>query len=499
MGDKVTFTKWALLATLYSAESLAELAKVVTELGIDRQPCWQKYADHHDGDDEKGDDNLGPLELPNAAELASVCTKRVRISAGPPRAASGSDTDEALSVSNGAEMQPPSRYLLNIEQQDVENHEDGISGRISSDTSHGELERRLYHRKHRLTETDLTLPQPASKRRDCHSDISHGVNASVCSLSRTASPKPNNYELPLDSDDAALIWQEITRLHQCLGSITADNIALRKIVDASEANSIALHKKVDALEAKTNAQDVDEALLQDALAREREQNCLLLQRVHKLEESHKSYSPIMDKIYQKILEYTIRTDELARNHQKRDEALLKTQTDVEECRGSVEECQAGVEECHKAVEEYRADLEQCRSGVKDCHKVVEECQAGMEERHKVVEKCRTGIEDCQMAVGNLPADLDRVKVSIRRMVETSMRKSDERLAEELRRSMSFHRKNTTGSLRDMNREVQRALEETKRLAQQCSDENLDRVVRQKLAHFFELVGGIVKRGLEDKY
>ncbi|KGQ08223.1 hypothetical protein BBAD15_g6463 [Beauveria bassiana D1-5] len=388
--SNIVLHHWALLATLYSAESLAELAKVVTKLGIDRQPCWQKYADHHDGDDEKGDDNLGPLELPNAAELASVCTKRVR-------------------------------FLLVLREQ-------------------------------RAAAT-LTKLSPFPMARKC-------------------SRHP--------------------------GSITADNIALRKIVDASEANSIALHKKVDALEAKTNAQDVDEALLQDALAREREQNCLLLQRVHKLEESHKSYSPIMDKIYQKILEYTIRTDELARNHQKRDEALLKTQTDVEECRGSVEECQAGVEECHTAVEEYRADLEQCRSGVKDCHKVVEECQAGMEERHKVVEKCRTGIEDCQMAVGNLPADLDRVKVSIRRMVETSMRKSDERLAEELRRSMSFHRKNTTGSLRDMNREVQKALEETKRLAQQCSDENLDRVVKQKVAHLFELVGGIVKRGLEDK-
>ncbi|KAM3509913.1 hypothetical protein MY10362_000356 [Beauveria mimosiformis] len=298
------------------------------------------------------------------------------------------------------------------------------------------------------------------------------------------SPKNSIYELPLGRDDVALIWQEIARLHLGFDSTTADNIALRQIVDASAA--------------KINAQDDDKALLQEALAREREQNCLLLQRVDKLEESQKSYSPILDKIYQKILEYTIRTDELAKHHQKMDEALLKTQADVEECRGSVEECQVGVEECHKTVEEYRADLAQCRLGVEDCHKVVEECQAGMEECRKVVEKCRTGIEDCEMAVGNLPAELDRVKVSIHRMVETSMRKSDETLTEELRGSMSFHRKNTTGSLRDMNKNVQKALEETKRLAQQCSDENLDSVVRQKVSHLFELVGGIVKRGLEDK-
>ncbi|KAM3452497.1 hypothetical protein MY3296_004521 [Beauveria thailandica] len=194
MGNKVTFTKWALLATLYSAESLAELAKVVTRLGIDRQPCWQKYADHHDGDEEKGDDNLGPLELPNAAELAAVCMKRVRISAAPSRAAaSGSDTDEAPSVANDTEMPPPSWCSLTVGQQDIEHHEDGISGRIPSETSHGELERRLHHRKHSLTETDLASPQPGSKRRDCHSVVSHGINSSVCLPSRTASSKPSNY------------------------------------------------------------------------------------------------------------------------------------------------------------------------------------------------------------------------------------------------------------------------------------------------------------------
>ncbi|KAM3445613.1 hypothetical protein NHJ13734_000314 [Beauveria thailandica] len=480
----ITYT-WALLATLYSAESLAELAKVVTRLGIDRQPYWQKYADHHDGDEEKGDDNLGPLELPNAAELAAVCMKRVRISAAPSRAAaSGSDTDEALSVANDTEMPPPSWCSLTVGQQDVEYHEDGISGRIPSETSHGELERRLHHRKHSLTETDLASPQPGSKRRDCHSVVSPGINSSVCSPSRTASSKPSNYESALGSDNAALIWQEIARLHQGLDSTKADNIALRKIVDASEA--------------RINAQDVDKALLQEALAREREQTCLLLQRVHKLEESHNTYSPIMDKIYQKVLEYTIRTDELAKNHQKRNEALLKSEADVEECQGSVEECQAGVEECHKTVEEYRADLEQCRSGVEDCHKVVEECRAGMEECRKVVEKYRAGTEECQMAVGNLPAELDGVKVSIRRMVETSMRKSNEKLTQELRGSVSFHRRNTTGSLREMNKEVQKALEETKRLAQQCSDKNLHSVARQEISLLFELVGGIVKRGLEDK-
>ncbi|KAK8147150.1 hypothetical protein G3M48_002048 [Beauveria asiatica] len=471
MGDKVTFTKWALLATLYSAESLAELAKVVTRLGIDRQPCWQKYADHHDGDEEKGDDNLGPLELPNAAELAAVCMKRVRIFAAPSRAAaSGSDTDEALSVANDTEMPPPSWCSLTVGQQDVEDHEDGISGRIPSETSHGELERGLHHRKHSLAETDLASPQPGSKRRDCHSVVSHGINSSVCSPIRTTSSKPSNYESALGSDNAALIWQEIARLHQGLDSATADNMALRKIVDASEA--------------RINAQDVDKVLLQEALAREREQTCLLLQRVHKLEESHKSYSPIMDKIYQKVLEYTIRTDELAKNHQKRDEALLKSVADVEECQGSVEECQAGVEEC--------------QAGVEECHKVIEECRAGMDECRKVVEKYRAGTEECQMAVGNLPAELDGVKVSIRRMVETSMRKSNEKLTEELRGSVSFHRRNTTGSLREMNKEVQKALEETKRLAQQCSDKNLHSVVRQEISHLFERVGGMVKRGLEDK-
>ncbi|KAM3509103.1 hypothetical protein MY11210_006442 [Beauveria gryllotalpidicola] len=519
-------------STLYSAESLAEFAKVVAILGIDRQPCWQEYADHHDGDDEKGDENLWPLELPNAAELAAGCTKSVRISA-PPRAASDSDADEALSIANDTGMQPPSRYSLAVEQQDVQNDQYPISGRILSGTLHGGLERSLRRRKHSLTEADLASPQPAAKRRDCHSEVSHGFNANIFLPSRTASPKPSNYELPPGSNDAALIWEEIARLHQGLDSTTADNIALREKVDASEADNIdlrqradaseadnialcrrvdaseadnialrqrvdaseadniALRKRVDASEAKINAQDVDRALLQEALAREREQNRLLLQRVDKLEESHKSCSPISDKIYRIILENTIKTDELAKSHQKGDEALLKTQADVEEC-------QAGVEECHETVEEHRADLEQCRSGIEDCHKVVEECQAGMEEYHKVVEKCRTGIEECQVAVGNFPADLDRVKVDFGRIVETSMRKSDDRFAKELRDGITSHRKDTTRSLRDMNQKVQKALEETKRLTQQCSDENLNSMVRQKVASLFELTSGFLERGLQDR-
>ncbi|OAA81351.1 hypothetical protein LEL_00896 [Akanthomyces lecanii RCEF 1005] len=72
LREEITFVKWALLATLYPCETLYELGKVIADLGLDRRPCFSKYARSHKT-------TLESLELPNPWQLAKQCTVKIRI------------------------------------------------------------------------------------------------------------------------------------------------------------------------------------------------------------------------------------------------------------------------------------------------------------------------------------------------------------------------------------------------------------------------------------
>lgn len=72
LREEITFVKWALLATLNPCETLYELGKVIADLGLDRRPCFNKYARSHKT-------TLESLELPNPWQLAKQCTVRIRI------------------------------------------------------------------------------------------------------------------------------------------------------------------------------------------------------------------------------------------------------------------------------------------------------------------------------------------------------------------------------------------------------------------------------------